>query len=102
MCDFPNSSHPNHNCYQFPQLKIVPCELCGKMTCGWSRVACVIDTNTISSWTACTACANRCNTDPNFRQRYIAMIASHHSEPVKETKIVSWPSSNSDNRIIVD
>ena len=71
-CDLPHV-HQGHDCYQFPQLKIEKCEICGKNTCGWTRAACVFGYGLKRAYTGCADCSS----DPTKNEQWLEMIEKH-------------------------
>ncbi len=70
MCDFPNNK--KHDCFQFPQLKIEKCEICGKKTCGFTRVTRIVDSD-VSIFIGCLDCEK----DKEKEKQWNVMIEKH-------------------------
>ena len=69
MCDFPGTKK-GHNCFD-PDLPIKNCEICGRKTCGWTRVACIVGGIITYPYTGCFDCLT--NREKEWKQ----MIEKH-------------------------
>jgi hypothetical protein len=58
-----------HDCTD-PLMKIQPCTLCHKRTCGWTRCAVVMqpDETMVSPWVLCLECSRLSDSDPKFKE----------------------------------
>lgn len=78
MCDLVDIS-PGHNCFEFDTLKIKSYEVCGKKTCGWTRVTTCHPLDFIG----CIECSNKISSLNEHLDKWKKMVQENKKKKHK-------------------